>query len=269
MDVLGERDGDEAVVRQHGGRSEEGGADAGFDEVLDGVEIGRVMDHIRLAAERRVGAVHETVDEEAAVEQRERLLRELRHTYALPPGERMVGIRHEAALTGEELPIDEVVAEARLVVRHGEVELLVLDHVQRADAARLDDLEHDLGMRRAELAEDARQKARADLQRQRHADVVAVVREVVDLRLELLHLVEDVRDLAEQLAAVMREDELASLAVEEIEPRLRLHRLHGDGDRRLRHMQMLRRLRDVLPLADRIEIPHLCECHDVLLLSPT
>lgn len=233
------------------------------------MEVGRVVDGLRLAAERRVGAVHEAVDEEAAVEQRERLLRELRHAHALPLCERMRGIRHEAALAGEELPVDEIVAEARLVVRHGEIELLILDHVQRADAARLDDLEHDLRMRRAELAEDARQEARTDLQRQRHADMVAVVREVADLRLELIDLVEDMRDLAEQLAAVMRQQELPPLAMEEVQPRLRLHRLHGDGDRRLRDMQMLRRLRDVLPLTDRIEIAHLCECHDVLLLSPT
>ena len=68
------------------------------------------------------------------------------------------------------------------------VEFLVLDHLQSADAARLDDLELDLRMRATKLAEDARQEARADLQRQRHADVIAVVRHVLDLQFELVHL---------------------------------------------------------------------------------
>ena len=43
-------------------------------------------------------------------------------------------------------------------------------------------------MRATELAEDARQETRADLQRQGHADVIAVVRHVLDLQFELVHL---------------------------------------------------------------------------------
>ena len=60
---LRERDGDEAIVRQHGGRGEERGADLRLDEVLDRMEVGRVVDDLRLAAERRVGDVHEALDE--------------------------------------------------------------------------------------------------------------------------------------------------------------------------------------------------------------
>ena len=97
-------------------------------------------------------------------------------------------VRDETAFAVVELLVAEFLAEACRVVRQGDVELFLFDHLQGADAARLDDLELDLRMRAPELAEDARQKARADLQRQRHADVIAVVRHVLDFQFELIHL---------------------------------------------------------------------------------
>ena len=75
----------------------------------------------------------------------------------------MRGIGDEAAFAVVELLVAELLAEAGRVIRQGDVELLILDHLQGADAARLDDLELNLRMGKPELSEDARQEARADL----------------------------------------------------------------------------------------------------------
>ena len=73
-DVLGERDCDEAVVRQHGRCCEERRACPLPHEVLDGMEVRGVVDDLRLLPDGRIGVVDEAVDEELAVEKRQRPL---------------------------------------------------------------------------------------------------------------------------------------------------------------------------------------------------
>ena len=225
------------------------------------MEVRGVVDDLRLLPDGRIGVVDEAVDEELAVEERQRLLADVLDADGFPSRERVSGIRHEAAAAREELAVDELLREARLVIRHGDVELFFLDHVERLDAARLDDVEHDFGMCGAELAEDARQEERANLQRHRHADVVAMMREIANLVLELVREVEDVRDAREQVLAVVCQQQPPSFAVKEVQPRLGLERLHRNGDCRLRDVQRGCRLRDVLPLADGRKVSHLRECH--------
>ena len=56
--------------------------------------------------------------------------------------------------------------------------------------------------------------------------------------------------------------------MKQVQPRLCLERLHRHADRRLRDVEMLGGLRDILPLADLIEITHLRQCHhDTIHLS--
>lgn len=141
-----------------------------------------------LAAVCGVEVVDHAVDEVVAVEHDELFIGKISERDGLALGQRMGRVRDETAFAVVELLVMELLAEACRVVRQGDVEFLVLNHLQSADAARLDDLELDLRMRATELAEDARQEARADLQRQRHADVIAVVRHVLDLQFELVHL---------------------------------------------------------------------------------
>ena len=88
-------------------------------------------------------------------------------------------------------------------------------------------------MKPPEVAEDQRKELRAELQRHGHADVVAVVRHVLNVIVQLIQLIQNMAYLAQQTAAVMRDEELAPLTMEEIESCLRLQRLHGHADRRL------------------------------------
>ena len=117
-----------------------------------------------------------------------------------------------------------------------------------------------------EVAEDVRQEDDAELQRHCNPHLRMTVCHVANLTVQARDLREDVRDLAEEFRAVRRDRDLTSLAVEQVQPRLRLERLHGDRDGRLRDVQMLCRLRDVLPLADLIEIPHLYQRHPIISL---
>lgn len=128
------------------------------------------------------------VDEVVAVEHDELFVGKVGERDGFTLGQWMRGIGDEAAFAVVEFLVAEFLAEAGRVVRQGDVEFLVLDHLQGADAARLDDLELDLRMSEPELPEDARQEARADLQRQGHADVIAVVCHVLDFCLKLVHL---------------------------------------------------------------------------------
>ena len=143
---------------------------------------------MRLAAVLGIEVVDDAVDEVVAVEHNELFIGKIGERDGLALSQRMGRVRDETAFAVVELLVAEFLAEACRVVRQGDVELFLFDHLQGADAARLDDLELDLRMRAPELAEDARQKARADLQRQRHADVIAVVRHVLDFQFELIHL---------------------------------------------------------------------------------
>ena len=233
VERLIERDGDEVLVGQDGLAREEGRADAALDEILDGVQVRREVDDARFAAMRGVEVVDHAIDEEVAVEHDELLVGKVGERDRFALGQRMEGIGDEAALAVIEFLVAELLAEAGRVVRQGDVELLVLDHLQGADAARLDDLELDLRMGKPELSENARQEARADLQRQGHADVIAVVRHVLDFRLELIHLGQNVVDFAKQFAVLRRHDEFPALAVKQVQSGLRLECLHRDADCRL------------------------------------
>ena len=173
----------------------------------------------------------------------------------------MILSRDKGTLAVEELRIREACTEIDSVVRQGKVELLLLNHLQGAHTARLDDLEVDLGVLSAESPEDMRQKDDPKLQRHRNPHLRMAMRHVADLVVEARDLCEDVGDLAEELGPVCCDSDLAPLTMKEVQPRLRLERLHGDGDGRLRNMQVFRCLRDVLPLADFIEIPHLYQRH--------
>ena len=202
-------------------------------EIFDGVKVGRVVDDVRLLAGTPVRVLHEAIDKEFAVEHDERLVLEFADAERVPRGERMIGARDKGALAVKEFRIGEPRAEIRRIVRQGEVEFFLLDHLQGAHAARLDDLELDLRVLRAELTEDVREKDDAELQRHGDAHLCVAVRHVADLIVEPRDLREDVGDLAEELCPIRRHGDLAPLAVEEVQPRLRLERLHGDGDGRL------------------------------------
>lgn len=191
------------------------------------------MDDARLAAVRSIEVMDHAIDEEVAVEHDELLVGKVGERDRFALGQRMEGIGDEAALAVIEFLVAELLAEAGRVVRQGDVELLVFDHLQGADAACLDDLELDLRMSEPELPEDARQETRTDLQRQGHADVIAVVRHVLDFRLELIHLGQNVVDFAKQFAALRRHDEFPALAVKQVQSGLRLECLHRDADCRL------------------------------------
>ena len=188
VERLLEGDGDEVLVGKHGLAGEEGRADAALDEVLDRVEVRREVDDAGLAAVCGVEVVDHAVDEVVAVEHDELFIGKIGERDGLALGQRMGRVRDETAFAVVEFLVMELLAEACRVVRQGDVEFLVLNHLQSADTARLDNLELDLRMRATELAEDARQEAHADLQRQRHADVIVVVRHVLDLQFELVHL---------------------------------------------------------------------------------
>ena len=176
----------------------------------------------------------------------------------------MIGARDEGALAVKEFGIAEPCAEISGVIRQRKVEFFLLDHLQGAHAAGLDDLEFDLRMCTAKLAQNMRQKDDAELEGHRNAHLRMAVRHIANLIVKARDLHEDGGYLAEELRPVRRNGDLAPFAVEEIQPRLRLERLHGDGHRRLRDVEVLRRLRDVLPLTDLIEIPHLNQRHPII-----
>ena len=263
-DGVDQRDLDEAVRREDGWAREEGRSDARVHEVFDGVEVGRVVDDVRLFSGASISILHEAVNEELAVEHDERFILQIGNAEGMPLCERMVGTCDKGTLTVKEFCVGEPCAEVRRIVRQGEVEFLLLDHLQGAHAARLNDLELDLGMLRAELTEDVREKDDAELQRHGDAHLRMAMRHVADLIVEARDLREDVGNLAEEFCPVCRHGDLAPLAVKEVQPRLRLECLHGDGDGRLGDMQMLCRLRNVLPLTHLVEISHLNQRHGII-----
>ena len=85
----------------------------------------------------------------------------------------------------------------------------------------------------AKVAEDVRQKHHPELQRHCNPHLRMTVCHVANLGIETCDLRQDVGDLSEELRPVRCHRDLASLTVEQIQPRLRLECLHGDGDGRL------------------------------------
>ena len=95
----------------------------------------------------------------------------------------------KTAFAGKKLLVVQLLAKACLIVGQSNVQLLILDHMECADTARLDDIQTDLRMFPPEISEDPRQKTRTELQRHRHADMIAIMCHILDFLIKLIHLV--------------------------------------------------------------------------------
>ena len=87
-----------------------------------------------------------------AVQHNKGFIGKINERYGFPFGQRMVRIGHKTAFTVVEFLINEFLTEACRVIRQGNIEFFIFDHLQSGDPAGFDDLEFNLRMRDAELS---------------------------------------------------------------------------------------------------------------------
>lgn len=259
MDIEGFFDGnrDDGIVIQKRRTAEEGGTELVADKILDGMQIGGDMQDFGLEARIRIPLLDQGIDQIRIVQQDQRLLSDILYGHIVSLCERMLRIGAETAFGGEEFPAVDLWAEFPLIIGEGNIELFLLDHVRGTETVCFQNFHADLRMHPAEVAKNLREEPRPQLQRKGEANTAALVGHILDLVLQFLRLVQDVLHFREQPRTVLREAELFSFLMKEMEPCVLLQGLHGHADGKRGNVQLFGCLCDVLPLADLVEIAHL------------